>query len=332
MAAREVEFSVVIPLHNAAPYIGATLKSLAAQTVLPGEVVVVDDGSSDGGGDLARAFRFPDGSSPIVIRHETPTGVAVARNHGVFLARGTWVGLCDNDDLWHPRRIETVLTVAAEHAEYGAIATELVGFALENERQSLRGHQREVMVTYWVPDDRIETLAQFATEPILSRRLVTFEDFQQDPCMTSTTICFRRELYAMSGGCATWSPPLGDWILHAMVAAMTPVVVVEDPLVFYRVRASSQSHEDARLAQGALAILLALRYGDKPDKRPAGAIYRHMVGVGARNGFSVSKTLAFALLGGSSGAQTARLIKAAAGRRLNLAKRRLPWREAAKST
>lgn len=309
------DLTVVIPLHNAASYIERTLEAISAQTDPPEEVIVIDDASTDSGGDIARAFRFPNGSSSNVVRHERPLGVAVSRNHGAFLARTEWVGFCDDDDLWHPVRVETIFNVAARHPDLGAIGTEAIGFALEKDRMALSGHQRLAMVDHWAPDDRLDTLTALTGKLTGSQRVFRFEDFQQDTCMVTTTACFRRELYAVAGGNATWSPSLGDWVTNATVAALSPIVIIEDPLVFYRIRASSQSHCDEKLAWGALAILLGLRYGREPDQRAAGSIYRHMIHVGAHSGFRARDVLALALLGDIGLRETAAQLKASLRRR-----------------
>jgi glycosyltransferase involved in cell wall biosynthesis len=60
----------------------------------------------------------------VVLRHDTPRGVAISRNHGVFFACGDWVGLRDSDDLWHPRRIEAILGAVAERRQAQPIADE----------------------------------------------------------------------------------------------------------------------------------------------------------------------------------------------------------------
>ncbi len=80
-----LDLSVVIPLRSTAQPITATLDSFTAQSSPPGEVIVVDDGSTDGGGDLARAYRFPSGSSPIVLRREKPEGVSRYGTAGSFM-------------------------------------------------------------------------------------------------------------------------------------------------------------------------------------------------------------------------------------------------------
>jgi len=94
--------SVIIPLYNKAPHIKKTLESVLAQSVLPLEVIVVDDGSTDGGADIVAGL---DNPGVVLIRQENK-GVSIARNAGVQLASGAYVAFLDADDRWESFHIE----------------------------------------------------------------------------------------------------------------------------------------------------------------------------------------------------------------------------------
>lgn len=91
-------FSVVIPLYNKAPYVSKCLESVLAQTFTDFEVIVVDDGSSDDGCQIAESFnsRF----SHFVLHYQPNSGVSVARNTGVSLASSDYICFLDADDWW----------------------------------------------------------------------------------------------------------------------------------------------------------------------------------------------------------------------------------------
>jgi glycosyltransferase involved in cell wall biosynthesis len=92
--------SVVIPCFNASRYIAAALRSVQEQHWTPLEIIVVDDGSTDGSPELI-ASAFPE----VRLIRQANQGAAVARNRGVREARGTWVAFLDADDVWLPGKL-----------------------------------------------------------------------------------------------------------------------------------------------------------------------------------------------------------------------------------
>jgi glycosyltransferase involved in cell wall biosynthesis len=94
--------SVVIPTYNRAAVVSHAIDSVLAQTVTDLEVVVVDDGSSDGTGQILGEF-FGD---RIRYYAQANQGVSVARNKGVEEARGEWIAFLDSDDLWESEKLE----------------------------------------------------------------------------------------------------------------------------------------------------------------------------------------------------------------------------------
>ena len=98
--------SVVIPAYNAEKTIGRALKSVENQSLIPEEVIVIDDCSSDQTNAIIREFMK---DSRLVIRHEVQSinsGASSARNAGWLLASGKYVAFLDADDMWHPNKLE----------------------------------------------------------------------------------------------------------------------------------------------------------------------------------------------------------------------------------
>jgi hypothetical protein len=95
--------SVIVPAWNAGATIDATLRSVRAQTYSPLEIVVVDDGSTDGTASVVEAHGADDPRIHLI--RQTNQGVAAARNAGIAAAKGEFVAPVDADDLWHPDKI-----------------------------------------------------------------------------------------------------------------------------------------------------------------------------------------------------------------------------------
>jgi glycosyltransferase involved in cell wall biosynthesis len=96
--------SVLICVRNGERYLRAAIESALAQTVPPHEVIVIDDGSSDGSAAVARSF---DGGVRLI--QQRPLGIGPARNTALDAATGDFAGYLDADDLWDPRRLEVQL-------------------------------------------------------------------------------------------------------------------------------------------------------------------------------------------------------------------------------
>jgi hypothetical protein len=114
--------SVVIPAYNAEFTLDETLKSVRRQTYDNLEIIVVDDGSSDGTVDVARRHAEIDDRVRIISIENS--GVANARNVGIAASRGEFVAPVDADDLWHPEKIARQMEVMRLHGrEMGYVYT-----------------------------------------------------------------------------------------------------------------------------------------------------------------------------------------------------------------
>jgi glycosyltransferase involved in cell wall biosynthesis len=105
--------SIVIPLYNKASHIRRALDSVLAQTVRAYEIIVVDDGSTDGGGDVVRTYADPR----VRLVTQANAGVSSARNRGVWEASGELIAFLDADDEWLEDFLETVLQLRERFPE-----------------------------------------------------------------------------------------------------------------------------------------------------------------------------------------------------------------------
>lgn len=111
--------SVVIPLYNKGRHIARALDSVLCQTFQDYEVVVVDDGSADGGGDIVGGYL----DSRIRLIRQQNQGASVARNRGIRAAEADLVAFLDADDEWLPTFLERVLRLRKSFPDAGLLGT-----------------------------------------------------------------------------------------------------------------------------------------------------------------------------------------------------------------
>lgn len=98
--------SVIIPVFNGEKYLAAAIESALAQTRPPQELIIVDDGSTDGSREVVERF-------PTTVRYsfQPHQGPGVARNQGIELARGNFFAFLDADDLWVEHKLARQLAI-----------------------------------------------------------------------------------------------------------------------------------------------------------------------------------------------------------------------------
>ncbi|WP_049858407.1 glycosyltransferase family 2 protein [Fibrobacter succinogenes] len=105
--------SVIIPLYNTEAFIKDCLDSLVAQTFTDFEVIIVDDGSTDGGARIAASYASADTRFKLI--GQPNKGPSEARNTGLKIMRGEYVTFIDSDDCVAPNFLETLFFIAQLH-------------------------------------------------------------------------------------------------------------------------------------------------------------------------------------------------------------------------
>jgi glycosyltransferase involved in cell wall biosynthesis len=108
-------FSVVIPLYNKSQHIANTLNSVLCQNFDDFEIIIIDDGSTDGGGDVVAQIN----DDRITLIHQVNSGVSVARNCGVDQSKGEYVAFLDADDEWLPWHLDELDGLIKEFPDCG---------------------------------------------------------------------------------------------------------------------------------------------------------------------------------------------------------------------
>lgn len=160
------QFSVIIPLYNKEREVEATLRSVLAQTLQPLEVVVVDDGSTDGSAAVVERI-----ASPLIrLIRQSNAGECAARNRAMSEARGDYFALVDADDGWKPEFLEEVAAMIEEFPDCGIYST---AFDIVSPTGVVRGNcptERGIVENFWR-----QSMTHYVTIPsatVLPRRVV----------------------------------------------------------------------------------------------------------------------------------------------------------------
>ena len=112
----KISFSVIVPLYNKENYICKTIASVLAQSYQNFELIVIDDGSTDG--SLKNVVDLSNESEKIRVIHQENQGVSIARNRGIFEARNDYICFLDADDIWNENCLNVYASLIEEYREY----------------------------------------------------------------------------------------------------------------------------------------------------------------------------------------------------------------------
>ena len=108
-----MKISVIIPTYNRKHTLSRSIGSVISQTIKPLEIIIVDDGSTDGTGDWVSA-KYPS----VKYIYQKNSGVSSARNNAIQNTKGGWIAFLDSDDEWLPNKLEQQINYIQAHPEY----------------------------------------------------------------------------------------------------------------------------------------------------------------------------------------------------------------------
>ncbi len=115
--------SITIPFHNSRRFLRETIESVLAQSYPHWELLLVDDGSSDGSADLARHYAASYPGKITCLEHpgHANLGVTRTRNLGARMSHGEFLAFLDSDDLWLPHKLQDQVTLLQAHPDVGMV-------------------------------------------------------------------------------------------------------------------------------------------------------------------------------------------------------------------
>lgn len=228
--------SVVIPAYQRASTILRSVSSVLAQTHHDLEVIVVDDGSTDGMPDLVEARRDP---RIRLVRHDRNQGGSAARNTGIREARGDLIAFQDSDDEWLPRKLERQLERLAVSPE-GTVGV-FCG-----------------MIVVGRPDDTTDFMSVryvprglASTTEIVDRRMM----LEHGSLISTQTFVGRRDALLAIDGFDTSLKALQDWDCFLRLSRLGGIAFEPEPLVIQYFSGNSLTRSNRNRVTSLAAIL-----------------------------------------------------------------------------
>jgi glycosyltransferase involved in cell wall biosynthesis len=217
--------SVVIPTFNYRQFVTEAVDSALGQTYPNCEIIVVDDGSTDGSAEALTRYK-----DRIRYIYQKNQGLSAARNTGIVAARGRWIALLDSDDLWHPQKLEMQMRYLFRHPEVGLLGAQPAldishGWPALNPQRCQSG----IPVTL----EQLVIRSRFGPSSVVIRKQCFERVGLFDPELRS---CEDRDM----------------WI---RIAAHFPVVKLPERLWWYRVHSASMHKAAARMEEYEFRVL-----------------------------------------------------------------------------
>lgn len=215
--------SVIIPVYGVEQYLDQCVRSVLAQTYTNLEIILVDDGSPDRCGEMCEAYKAADPRVKVV--HRENGGLPVARNSGMEIAHGEYVGFVDSDDFIEPDMYEKLMNALLAHPEAG-IASGVFSYCdeegepLEEKYQSFTQNMRVSGV--FSSMEMLEKLAAFRGENFVMVWRCLYARHIIDKCPFTPKQEHEDEV-----------------IIHRMYDEAKNVVLIPDVIYHYRMRADS---------------------------------------------------------------------------------------------
>jgi glycosyltransferase involved in cell wall biosynthesis len=220
--------SVVVPTFRRAGLLKETVDAILAQTFTDFELIIVDNMSEDGTQDYVAAI---DDARVRYFRNPNHGVISVNRNHGLRQARGKYVALCDDDDLWLPDKLAQQVTVLEGAPDVGLCYSNASSFNADGvvdawmmKKKVFDGHYKQLLIGNFIPN---------------------------------STVLLRRSLFGQLGY-LNEDPrfvAVEDYMMWLQISRIARLAYLDAPLIMYRVHAAASSSNVALMAKKTAAVI-----------------------------------------------------------------------------
>ena len=217
--------SVIVPAFNAESTIREAVESVLAQSYRPLEILVVDDGSTDG------TFACSENIHPDVrVIQQVNAGPSAARNHGIREAKGSWIAFLDSDDIWLPEKLAQQWECVSKNSSIGFVHTDVTFFDPDSNKD-------------WQTDVGRDKFVGRCTDKLLRENRILTSSVLVDRKYLDQTDLFDEKYWVAE-----------DYDLWLRLSTQCEFAYLSSPLVRYRMQGDSLSTYSLRMRKSELAV------------------------------------------------------------------------------
>ncbi|HVF47851.1 MAG TPA: glycosyltransferase [Pyrinomonadaceae bacterium] len=244
--------SVIIPNYNYAHYLREAIEGVLNQTYPDIEIIVVDDGSTDGSSEILKSY-----GDRILLILQNNQGVSAARNNGVMSSHGQYVAFLDADDSWLPKKIEREVEQFSLNPKLGLVHVGVreVDAVGNHIRDRLDGGHGQIA----------DQLLMLATEGILGG---------------GSGFMVPRSVFDEIGGFDTALSTSADWDLFYRISSRYPIGFVPEVLINYRVHGANM-HGNIEVMERDMTLAFSKAFGQGAtahSRKVYGNLYQNLSG------------------------------------------------------
>ncbi len=243
LAQAMTEISIIIPSYNHDKYIGNAINSVLNQSIEDWELIIVDDGSTDNSLETIKRFSDPR----IHLFCQANSGAHSAINLGLRNSKGDYLAILNSDDMYHPKRLEHLLRLFEENPRINFAGSHI---------QIIDDSGKKLSIKHGYQDSHPWALAHpeksFRQESDLRLALLT-----ENYWATTSNFIFTRTIFEEIGEFR----PLRyahDWDYALRAAAITPLLMIPEALLQYRIHQSNTIREDTSAMIFEICWILAM--------------------------------------------------------------------------
>jgi len=225
--------TAIIATYNRRHYICDAIDSVLNQTYPNIELIIIDDGSTDGTGSLLRQ-RY---GQRIHYIYQENKGRSEARNHGIRLATGKYIAFLDSDDIWKPNKLAQQLEFMQSNPQYGLTHTLI---------DNIRGNKDNFDVNYteWTNICYQQAIKRGYDYLGMSRTCIMFW----------STVLVHSAVAKSTGPLDSICETYEDWDWYLRASLVTMIGTLEQPLIWYRIHSQNSSTEQFHTGQIKMAL------------------------------------------------------------------------------